>query len=94
MGTVLPLTIKIMYDKTSSDAPFVAYNPELDVSSCGPTEEKARKNIREVIDIALEEADKNGKLDEFLSEMGFERRAKSWVPPRVTFEPFVFPPVS
>lgn len=44
-----------MIDRRSSDAPFVAYSPELDVASCGPTEETARQNLHEAVTIVLEE---------------------------------------
>ncbi len=91
MDTILPLTVKIMLDKRSKDAPFVAYSPELDVASCGPTEEKARKNLHEAVSIVLEEMQKKGKLAEFLLESGFQKRKKQWIPPRVSFEPFFFP---
>lgn len=59
MKMLLPLTIKIIIDKRSKDAPFVAYTPELDTTSCGPTEEKARKNLQEAVAILLEEVNKN-----------------------------------
>lgn len=72
MQILFPLTVKIIYDKESSDAPYVAYNPEFDVASCGPTEEKARQNLQEVVKIVLEEAKKKGKLEELLKEMGFQ----------------------
>ncbi len=90
MGISLPLTIKITKDKASSDAPFVAYNPELDISSCGPTEEKARENLREAVQIVLEEIKKKKELDKFLREMGFEKKKNFWQPPKVSFEPFYF----
>lgn len=69
------MTIKITYDKTSKDAPFVAYSPELDVASCGPTEKKARKNLHEAVEIVLEEAKKKGRLTQLLEELGFENQA-------------------
>lgn len=90
METILPLTIKIMVDKRSKDAPFIAYSPELDVASCGPTEEKARKNLHEAVAIVLEEMQKKGKLAEFFLELGFQKEKKRWIPPRVSFEPFFF----
>lgn len=71
MDLMLPLTIKIIIDRRSSDAPFIAYSPELDIASCGPTEEKARKNLHEAVSIVIEETQKQGKLDEFLQELGF-----------------------
>lgn len=90
MDVMLPLTVKITLDKRSKDAPFVAYTPELDVVSCGPTEEKARKNLQEAINIFFEELEKKGKVDEFLMELGFIHKKKQWIPPRVSFEPFFF----
>lgn len=62
MSLVFPLTIKIIYESESEDAPFVAYTPELDVASCGPTEEKARSNLLEAVKIVLEEAEKHGVI--------------------------------
>ncbi len=53
MQTQVPLTVKITVDKRSKDAPFVAYTPELDVASCGKTEEKAKKNLFEAVGIVL-----------------------------------------
>jgi len=79
-----------MVDKRSKDAPFVAYSPELDLASCGPTEEKARENLKVAVSIVLEEIQKKGKLTEFLLESGFQKEKKRWIPPRVSFEPFFF----
>ena len=90
----LPMTIKLIYDKSSKDAPFVAYNPELDVSSCGKSEEHARKNLHEVVEIVLEEAEKKGKLNDLLKEAGFEKEKKNWKTPRIIFEPFSFPAIN
>jgi predicted RNase H-like HicB family nuclease len=91
METMLPLTIKITLDKRSKDAPFIAYTPELDVASCGPTEEKARENLKVAVSIVLEETRKKGKLEELLMELGFQKEKKQWIAPRVSFEPFFFP---
>ena len=91
METVLPLTVKIMVDKHSKDASFVAYAAELDIASCGPTEEMARENLHEAVKILVQEVESKGKLAEFLKEMGFQREKTRWIPPRVSFEPFFFP---
>ena len=91
MDIMLPMTIKITLDKRSKDAPFIAYVPELDVASCGPTEEKARKNLHESVKILMQEVENKGKLTEFLKEMGFQKEKSHWIPPRVSFEPFFFP---
>ena len=82
---------KIIVDKHSKDAPFIAYAPELDIASCGPTEEKARENLHEAVKITMQEIERKGKLTEFLKEMGFQKEKTHWVPPRVSFEPFFFP---
>jgi predicted RNase H-like HicB family nuclease len=49
---------------------FVAHTPELDVSSCGGTKEKAPKNLKEAVRWFLEEAAKMGTLDQILEEAG------------------------
>lgn len=91
MKIPLSLTIKITVDKRSKDAPFVAYTPELDIASCGKTEEKARQNLHEAVEIMFAEVKKKGKLTEFLEDLGFQKENKNWIPPRVSFEPFFFP---
>jgi predicted RNase H-like HicB family nuclease len=52
---------------------YVSYCPELDVASCGETVDQAKKNLKEVILINLEEAQKIGTLDKLLQEAGFDR---------------------
>ncbi len=91
MQIMLPLTVKIMMDKKSKDAPFVAYTPELDVTSCGPSEHKARENLHEAAEILLEEISKKGDLHSFLEGLGFQKVKKTWIPPVVSFESFSFP---
>lgn len=63
---------------------YVAYVPELDVSSCGKTPEEARKNIDEAAELFLEEAKKMGTLVEILQEAGFEKHKKDeWEAPEI-----------
>jgi predicted RNase H-like HicB family nuclease len=50
---------------------FTAYCPELDVASCGHTQEEAKKNLGEVIVIQLEETARLGTLKDFLTEAGY-----------------------
>jgi len=54
---------------------YVAHVPELDVSSCGETQEKARTNIQDAVRGFLEAAEDKGTLDEILEEAGYERAA-------------------
>ncbi len=89
MSIQFPITIKILYESEAKDAPYVAYIPEFDVSSCGKTEEEAKINAKQVLEIVLEEVKKRGQLDDFLKEAGFSTQ-KSNLFPKITFEPFVF----
>jgi predicted RNase H-like HicB family nuclease len=57
---------------------FVAYVPELDLSSCGATDEEARKNIRDAIRGFLETSAEMGTLTEILEEAGYEREGETW----------------
>ena len=86
-----PITIKIIYEKEAKSAPYVAYIPEFDVSSCGKTEEDAIKNAKETLEIVIEEAKQQGKLDEFLEELGLIPSAKyKFDFPKIIIEPFAF----
>jgi predicted RNase H-like HicB family nuclease len=53
---------------------FVAHTPELDISSCGDTEQRALENLNEAVTLFLEEADKIGTLNQILEEAGFFKR--------------------
>lgn len=83
-----PITIKINYEKEAKDAPYVAYIAEFDLSSCGKSEEEARKNVKEALHLVLEEVKSQGKLDEYLQDAGFNSKQKLF--PKMIFEPFVF----
>ena len=54
---------------------FVAHAIELDVSSCGGTQQKALKNLKEALRLFLEEAEKMGTLKQILEEHGYGRSA-------------------
>ena len=67
----LPLTIKVFYEGTSKDAPWVSYNPEFQVASCGPTPKKAEANLKEAIRGVLETCEDIGTLEEVMQDAGF-----------------------
>jgi len=46
---------------------FVAHTPELDVSSCGETKDRAARNLKEAVRLFLEESAKMGTLDQIPS---------------------------
>jgi predicted RNase H-like HicB family nuclease len=60
---------------------YVAYVPSLDVSSCGATDDEARRNIRDAVRGFLASSSDLGTLDEILEEAGYERRGEEWVAP-------------
>jgi predicted RNase H-like HicB family nuclease len=60
---------------------FVAYVPALDVSSCGSTDEEARRNIRDAVRGFLAASAGMGTLDEILQEAGYEREGEQWRAP-------------
>lgn len=61
---------------------FVAYSPELDVSSCGASVWQARTNLTTAVRLFLEEAEKLGTLEDILAEAGYRKdEAGKWDPP-------------
>ena len=63
---------------------FVAYSPELDVSSCGDTVEEAKANLKTAVRLFIEEAEKMGTLEDILTEAGYRKHAANkWTAPRM-----------
>jgi predicted RNase H-like HicB family nuclease len=60
---------------------YVAYVPALDVSSCGATDEEARRNIRDAVRGFLAASADMGTLDEILREAGYHREGEAWHAP-------------
>jgi predicted RNase H-like HicB family nuclease len=60
---------------------YVAYVPELDISSCGATNDEARKNIKDAVQGFLETSRDIGSLDWILEEAGYRRKGSSWSAP-------------
>ena len=50
---------------------YVAYTPQLDLSSCGGAKDKALRNFKEAVRLFLEEAEKLGTLHQILEEAGY-----------------------
>jgi len=51
---------------------YVSYCPELDIASCGESVGQAKKNLKEVILINIEETKRTGTFDQFFDEASFE----------------------
>ena len=62
-------------------ATYVAHAPELDVSSCGDTDEQARRNIQDAVRGFLETCAEMGTLEAILLEAGYQRDGQTWRAP-------------
>jgi len=60
---------------------FISYVAELNISSCGATEDQARKNIQDAVRGFLETGAEMGTLAEVLQEAGYERHGETWRAP-------------
>jgi hypothetical protein len=60
------------------DDVYVAYVSALDPSSCGATDEEARRNIRDAVRGFIETSADMGTLDEILEEAGYEQEDEGW----------------
>jgi predicted RNase H-like HicB family nuclease len=66
---------------------YVAYVPELDLSSCGSTNDEARKNIRDAVHGFLQTSADTGALVGILEEAGYVREGNCWHAPEfVSFD--------
>ncbi len=63
---------------------FIAYCPELDISSCGHDVDEARRNLKTAVRLFVEEAQKLGTLEDILKEAGYQRSPDGiWKSPRI-----------
>ena len=60
---------------------FIAYVPQLDVSSCGDTATAARHNIQDAVSLLLETSKERGTLTEILEEAGYRHEGRHWLAP-------------
>ncbi|MBI4143142.1 type II toxin-antitoxin system HicB family antitoxin [Candidatus Uhrbacteria bacterium] len=63
------------------DGTYVAYAPELDVSSCGDSPDAARHALQEAVTLFLEEMQRAGTLHTILGEAGYREHGGQWEPP-------------
>ena len=60
---------------------YIAYTPVLDLSTSGKDYTQAVKRFHEVTAIFFEEVTKKGTLEEVLTNLGWQKTKKQWVPP-------------
>ena len=84
--------VRIEFDMIvfKEDASYVAYCPELDISSCGNTVEHAKEMLKTAIRLFLEEAENMGTLEDILEETNYKKDASGkWLPPKIVATEFV-----
>jgi predicted RNase H-like HicB family nuclease len=59
-------------------ATYVAFNPELDISSCGDSAAQAKSRLREAISLFLEESARMGALERHYKSSSASARPKSF----------------
>jgi predicted RNase H-like HicB family nuclease len=63
---------------------YVAYCPELDISSCGNTVEHAKEMLKTAVKLFIEEAEKIGTLKDILEEANYKQdESGKWIPPKI-----------
>lgn len=62
---------------------FIAYSPALDLSTAASSFELAKKRFEEAVKIFFRELNEMGTLEEVLSDLGWEKQKREWVPPFV-----------
>ncbi len=76
--------IPIEYDMIvfKEDKTYAAYCPELDVSSCGNTVEKAKDMLKTAVRLFIEETEKMGTIEDILEEARYKRDVSGrWILP-------------
>lgn len=76
------LTLNVAFYREGNK--FIAYSPALDLSTCGDTQEQAKKRFEECLHLFFDETDKMGTLEDVLLECGWKKIGhpqKCWQPP-------------
>lgn len=72
-GVDIALSVKVWKEGASQ----FAYTPEQDISSWGKTAGQAKSHLREAVSLFIEEAARQGTLDDILQEAGAGKRTAS-----------------
>lgn len=64
---------------------FVSYAPQIQVASCGKTQDEAKKNLIEAVEGFIEITRNMGTLKDVLTEAGFNKQPRQhyWVAPEI-----------
>lgn len=79
---MIPLDFDIIVLK--EEETYVAYSPELDISSCGNSVDHAKGMLKTAVRLFLEEADKMETLEDILEESGYRKDSSGrWISPKL-----------
>ncbi len=84
--------ISIHYDIIvfEEDDTFVAYCPELDISSSGQSISHAKEMLKQAVQLFIEESEKMDTLFDLLEEANFKKNQDGiWIPPKMVDTEFV-----
>ncbi len=83
---IMPVAIKVFFEGTSKESPYVAYSSELELCAGGKTTDEAKRNLIDIIEEVLDYKSADGTLDAYLEELGFiKNKAKKFVSPELSF---------
>lgn len=78
--------VSIEYDVIvfKEDETYIAYCPELDISSCGSNVEHAKEMLKTAVKLFLDEVEKMGTLEDILEEAKYKKEPNGkWLPPKL-----------
>ncbi len=79
---MIPIDYDIIVFK--EDQAYVAYCPELDISSCGDNVDHVKEMLKTAVKLFIEEAEKMGTLEDILEESKYTKNAQGrWMPPKL-----------
>jgi predicted RNase H-like HicB family nuclease len=79
---MIPIDYDIIIFK--EDVTYVAYCPELDLSSCGNSIEHSKEMLKTAVRLFIEEAEKMGTLEGILEESRYRKDENGrWLPPKL-----------
>lgn len=82
----LQIQLQLSVQITKQGKRFVAWAPAFDLSTSGRTAKEAQRRFEEASQLFVDELIEAGTLDEVLSDLGWKKSQRSWVPPKIVKE--------
>jgi predicted RNase H-like HicB family nuclease len=79
---MIPIEYDVLVFK--EEETYVAYCPELDISSCGSDVQQAKEMLKTAVRLFVEEAERMGTLEDILDESRYKKDPTGrWTPPKI-----------